>query len=195
MSSKTSSEGYKRFQSAMEFSMELNTRLWPGVRRIAGVSHHAGNRLLSLFHTFGVLTAVWAFECFLTERCMERDLASGCQKGLEYWQGRKWREKLKYLRPEDLTCEAWERTLERYTPDIYFKTRNLWCHGVGMADAVKPENQPDASEVSTMPDPLDPQSTLDAANYYKDTEGRLWAKRKLWGGCVNALKALVEKCW
>lgn len=199
MRAKANSRAYKRFQSAMEFSMESNTHLWPEVRRVSGVSRRTGDRLLSLFHTFGVLTAVWAFECFLTERCMERDQARGRPQRRQYWRKKEWRHKLKRLRPETVPPDAWDRTIQHYTPEMYFKARNLWCHGVGMPDAVKPRNQPGASEVSTVPDPLDPQSAdskqPDEANYYKDTEGRLWAKRKLWVGCANALKALVRECW
>jgi len=179
--------------------MEPNKRLWPELRRIAKVSRPSADRLLSLFHTFGVLTAVWAFECFLTERCTERDESNGRRKRPQYWRKKKWQDKVKHLRPDNMAPEAWEGTVQHYTPEMYFRTRNLWCHGTGMPDAVKPKNQPDASEVSTTPDALDPEGDhsrkLDEANYYQDAEGRLWAKRKLWVGCANALKALAGECW
>jgi len=199
MLTKTGSKAYRRLLSAMEFSMEPNTYLWQEVRRVADISRPVADRLLSLFHTFGVLTAVWAFESFLTERCMEKDEADGRRKRSEHWRKRKWWEKLQHLRPDSLTPDAWQRRLCHYTPVIYFRARNLWCHGVGMADAVKPENQPDATDVSAVPDNLDPQSAdpnqADEANYYRDREGRLWAKRKLWVGCSPALKALAKECW
>jgi len=187
---KENSEAYQSFQSAMKFSMTLNDYLHGEVQRIETESREAAIQLLSLIHTFGLLTVVWAFESFLTTRCIER-----FPEREEHWRDKAgWEEMLEQLIPPNMDIEQWRARIESCNPRLYFKARNLWCHGVGMRQAVQEKNRPALEEVSEIPDELADIYT-DDTNYYQDSEGRLWVRRKLWRGCAGSgLPPLAEAC-
>jgi hypothetical protein len=188
------------FEAAKEFSMSPNTYLWQDIRRVASdVSREGADELLSLIHTFGLLVMVWAFEAFLTERCLElagdlaEPLVDRCGTPISL-EDASWRRKLRALAPRHRTPNEWESYIKQhYTPEMYFRARQLWTHATGLARAVRPENRPCPEEISTTPDPLDDLPGGEE-NYYADSQGRLWVRRKLWRGCVNALSAIVSEC-